>query len=534
MDYRGTGSDWSQKEEPATSIAAILDAQRLASEKRPQTQILAARSMPGTPTDEVFSVQPKQSVSYRSYRSTLNTPTSPPMPSSPSGHNPAHKIKQLMGIDVSPDDSHLCDITEISSLSPASYTSSIYSEDLEAAFSDDTDVYIKLHDDTSSGSRSNQIGSNTTSWDGWEHQSAVDVPLALNISGVPLKELPLGMKAPAPSPLPAHRRNSSPGVGKDNVVIDKSHFSHASDPNPDSTSDLSQRMVRFSIENRARHQRMAPLTAPKARLLPAPLNLANSKQPDSPTVSRRNTLPYQPAPRTPYPPVCSAFDDDSDDECEEEESSKGTASIAVSRVTRHGSLIAKAFKKSDSVARFRRSRPATPQTCSDVAERSSGSRPETREGELVGDNSCSTSTSSITPVTITRNSFSSLSFRGGRRMSSAFAARTKEFTARTGQFATRTGEMAAARTTEFATRTGQFARLAATEGLKTRAEKKRELFKAKIRVVEVLSEEDPAPIDTQLQKAPPRPPRNPLRPPPPPPGRPGARPPARKDGLSWV
>jgi len=531
-------------------------------EKMKQETEIEVKSIPGTPADEVLSLHPKLLVQSKPYRPYLTIPTTAPLSSLPSGHNSAYKIKQLMGVDVSPDDSTICNVMEITPLSPRSITSSsMYSEDLEAGTSEhDTDLYIKLHGDTSSGARTSgtrttHIGSDTTSWDPWELQSAMDVPFALNLtrpsdkhdfcvtkevsefdlpqhppnnhsfdshhlrSGpISQRELSLATTTKAQgtfSSVTPPRRNSSPGMIKETMANDPGHLGF------ESSSVLPRKMASVSHKSYQRHQRTpSTLAIPKMRAPPSHLYFQDDLNHTIPGPRARPS--YQP-PLTPYPPMRSAFDE-SDDESDDD--NRRSNRVEVSRVARHASTIAKVFKRPEAGGSlFRRSsRPSSASTGEPAAAGAdasgTSSRPPTsgsEAGDKKSSTTASTSASATTSATTststgsTRRSLMELSARGGRRIS-AFAARTSEF-----------------------------ARQAAAAGLKSREVRRREVLKAKIRVVEAMGEhchrEEPPQLysrqqqqQQQQQQLLPQGQHNSLLPPP----RPAVRPPPRKDGLSWL
>jgi len=115
------------------------DDMRLAGRKAKQRVETAARVVPSTPPDELLSPQPKASVQkilkLTSLRPIGNNS------SSPSGHDSPRKVKQLTGMDIGFDDSYRKVLAEdqmstMSTISPLSTRSSVYSQDTEFAVSE--------------------------------------------------------------------------------------------------------------------------------------------------------------------------------------------------------------------------------------------------------------------------------------------------------------------------------------------------------------------------------------------------------------
>jgi hypothetical protein len=93
-------------------------------------------NIPDTPSDEILSPQPRQSIpKILRLTSTSNLVTSP-SPSTPSGHQPSRKVRQLMGTDLSHDDSYITPIPGSSSAYSPSVDGSRYSLDMDVDRSD--------------------------------------------------------------------------------------------------------------------------------------------------------------------------------------------------------------------------------------------------------------------------------------------------------------------------------------------------------------------------------------------------------------
>lgn len=562
VDYHDTNLDWLRE----ADIAVILDTQVTNMNPQPKPQMeLEVRSIPVTPEDEILSLYPKQSVQNAPCLPSMSMPTmAVPVSSSspPSGHDSSHKIKQLMDVDVSLDRSYLYNVQEISPLSPTSTTSSVYSQDLEATISEpDTDIYVKLYGDFSSEARMTKFGSDTTSWDTWDIQSAIQVPASLNLTrsgdkhwvSQPLsKDLFQGITRQGPnqensldsdgftgssyqqdlyhsaetnlgqstssSSATHNRRHSSPGTDKNNTPTGLA-------PTPTITSDPSpyQHKARPPTKHRQSHLRIS---------LPGDPSMDHPQQPPPAGPGGGNT--NRPPP-TPYPPVLqSTFDDDDDDSGDDQGAGARRRRLsALAKVFRRDS--ASLFQASASTAgsggseasvRWWQQQPLQQEQSRDVGEGEEVKVEEEREGEdddegeeggvkgkgrhgtekdkkskakIKKTNTVTSTTSSTTSTR--RLGLAALSARGGRRIS------------------------------ELAARTGQMARQAA--GLRSPEEVRRETLKRRIRVVEVRGEH------CQYDQAPPPPPPTPMPMSPlqhgrPPPLRPAERPPSRKDGLSWL
>src|SRR3569833_108169 len=166
--------DWEQQEE--ASIAVILERdvrrEQVPPPYRPKnmTTHIDADRIPDLPPDNVLLPQSKMSVSkiLRLTSSSASAKATSLAPTSPSGHNPSHKIRQIMGVDVDVSD-------EVLSVSPLS-RSSVYSEDLALSVSEpDTDTYgAYYHSDPDDDARSSR-------WTSWVPESPADVPRSLRI-----------------------------------------------------------------------------------------------------------------------------------------------------------------------------------------------------------------------------------------------------------------------------------------------------------------------------------------------------------------
>ncbi|KAK1755125.1 hypothetical protein QBC47DRAFT_446870 [Echria macrotheca] len=146
-------SDWSPSP-PPSSGSSLPKMMKIATRKARRRVDTAVRAVPNTPPDELLSPQPRSSVQkilkLTSVRPVGNSNTS----SSPSGHNSPHKIKQLMGMDIGPEEKHRRLLGENrADVSPLSNrSSSVYSQDLDTAISETDSLDIGTNTEGGGGS----------------------------------------------------------------------------------------------------------------------------------------------------------------------------------------------------------------------------------------------------------------------------------------------------------------------------------------------------------------------------------------------
>lgn len=259
--------------EDASFISEIGSAFRTPEESRAETPAIGlgihavvpdtTGQKPELPHQKFQSLVPRKSISklFQIFGPGRSLPMGA-VPPTPSGHNPRNKVKQLMGVDLAAKKE---EIQEVSPISVESDASSVYSQDLEATISPNTET----HED-SKGPRevsSPDVYHNATSpneavsptWKPWRHPSVSPVPIPAHLNII---------KTPTPS------RPTSPTPSKNKLS-----------PRPD------RRYIRNGTIYR--HDAYHAITLELARSSPSPPNPSQA----SSQISPRNTTTIPPPKR---------------------------------------------------------------------------------------------------------------------------------------------------------------------------------------------------------------------------------------------